>query len=289
MKVRQSFWASSMVPGEAEAGTIYWQIREATSHPYHYTASQVEDKGGLICAWALAVRRMKRETLSCRFFSLRSRSKSHIGPYMGLLMCSLSPIQTKEWWLIKPPPYHHHQMLLSWWGDNWIKTMLSVHSPSTAPWFSSSLSDDQAVMFKGILWVLHIWWQNPASLSQARAVSCPALRFWGTLCVVMESDWLPGPGSYLRLDELKWHELLPGICVWSVRVPPISFRKEILWIGEMFSGRTILSTDPANCHTLTCVTCRWAITGFRAAGWGLLLPCPFCISCNPTAATKQLG
>lgn len=185
-----------------------------------------------------------------------------------------------------PPP---SQMLLSWWGDNWIKTMLSVHSPSTAPWFSSSLSDDQAVMFKGILWVLHIWWQNSASLNQARAVSCPAQRLWGTLCVVMESDWLRGPGSYLRLDELTWHELLTGICVWSVCAPPISFRKEILWNEEMFSGRTILSTDPANCHTLTWVTCRWAITGFKAAGLGLLLPCPFCISCNPTAATKRLG
>lgn len=45
----------------------------------------------------------KRDTL-LPFFSLRSRSKSHIGPYIGLLMCSLSPIQTKEWWLINPPP-----------------------------------------------------------------------------------------------------------------------------------------------------------------------------------------
>lgn len=63
VKVKQSSWASKTVSGEAEAGTIYWQIREATSHPYHHTTSQVEDKDRLICARALAVRSMKRETL----------------------------------------------------------------------------------------------------------------------------------------------------------------------------------------------------------------------------------
>lgn len=54
--------------GEAETDTIYWQIREVTSHPYHCTTSQVGHKDRLICAWAPALRRVGREASSCQFF-----------------------------------------------------------------------------------------------------------------------------------------------------------------------------------------------------------------------------
>lgn len=84
IKVQQHSWASKTAMGEAETDTIYWQIREATSHPHHCTTSQVEDKDELFCAWALAMRSMRRETPSPSV-SLKSRSKSHRRPLWPLI------------------------------------------------------------------------------------------------------------------------------------------------------------------------------------------------------------
>lgn len=165
-KAKQSSWASKMVSGEAEAGTIYWQIRDATCHPYHCTASQVEDKDGLISGTSPGCEEHEERITLLPFFPWGVE----ISFTEGVTWLLVQPLEhyskKKGWWLIKdsPLPHPRHEqplwllllflLSLSWWGEQ-----LKPHCPYTPapppppPLFSScccttNRRGDQSAIFK---------------------------------------------------------------------------------------------------------------------------------------------
>lgn len=170
IKAKQSSWASKMISGEAEVGTIYWQIREATSHPYHCTISQVEDKD--LCTSPSCEKHKERDTLLPCFpwgveenlteglTWLLMQPLEHSSNKSMMVNQRQSPTTSWAW----PAPLALAAILAILVMMRWkIKAMLSLHTPPPPPppLFSShscikDMGDDWSGIFKRSLWVLHL-------------------------------------------------------------------------------------------------------------------------------------